>query len=105
MFNKRIPEAVDPKANNKYCNPKILEDVLAEFKIVDTDCSGDISYDEYKASHLAKTLCDEEARRLFDRIDLNKNGVLEIHEFQAYRLSSGLHQVCKTDMYQQDFEG
>ena len=88
MFNKRFLASVDSKANHKYCSPKILENVMAEFKILDTDESGGISYEEYKASHLAQDYSDDEARQIFKQLDLNNNGVIELNEFRDYRLAT-----------------
>ena len=61
---------------------------MAEFKILDTDESGGISYEEYKASHLAQDYSDDEARQIFKQLDLNNNGVIELNEFRDYRLST-----------------
>ena len=86
-FFKRASEKFDPKANAKYCSPRILENVMFEFKKMDVDGSGDISFNEFKASKLAENMDDDLARKIFDQIDLNKDRHLELNEFQEFRTS------------------
>ena len=87
LFRKHISESVDHKANRKYCSPELIEKVAEEFKVVDTDGSGDISFEEFRASHLGKNLSEDEARKHFSAIDQNKNKKIELQEFNEYQLN------------------
>ena len=64
---------------------------MAEFKTVDADGNGNISFEEFRKSHLAIHLTSEQAREIFNHIDLNKNKILEAYEFQEYRLIENKH--------------
>ena len=94
LFHKHGPEVIDPKANHKYCPPDVIQNIANEFKAIDTDASGDISFEEFKASDHGKNISDVEAREIFNRIDLNQNKVLEFDEFERYQ---GLTQTKTTN--------
>ena len=56
-----------------------LEDVFAE---ADTDGDGKLTYIEW-AARMDKLMPADEVTRLFDEIDADQNGVLDMHEFKT----------------------
>ncbi|VDM03388.1 unnamed protein product [Schistocephalus solidus] len=66
--------------------PQIDQKTLAMFTEMDTDKSGEISYEEFRAAMLKKSepgKADEASiRALFDSLDTDKSGELSIEELK-----------------------
>jgi hypothetical protein len=56
---------------------------------LDADKNGSVSKDEFLAGERAKEAGKEEAGKMFDRMDRNKDGVLNREDFQARRPGGG----------------
>jgi hypothetical protein len=87
IFAKHPSEKIDFKANHKYCNEEIIK---SWFKVVDTDGSGDITFEEYRKSQLAHNISEEVARENFNRMDTDGNQVVDFSEFRMFHLKAGL---------------
>jgi hypothetical protein len=87
IFGKSVPEKVDFKANRKYCSDEIVK---SWFKILHSDRSGDITFEEYRKSALGSQFSDDIARENFARMDLDGNNVIDFEELKTYHEKVGL---------------
>ncbi|KAL2099690.1 hypothetical protein ACEWY4_004084 [Coilia grayii] len=90
---------------NKDVNTNVLETLYKHhsnletiFRIIDTDNSGLISFEEFRqtwrllSSHLKMDISDEAIMDLAHSIDFNKDGSIDINEFmEAFRLVDNTH--------------
>jgi hypothetical protein len=84
IFHKSARDKCDFKANSKYCNEEIVKQVFAK---MDLDGDNNISFEEFKATPLAKKMGDVRALAAFKEVDVNNNGMLDYNEFRISKLS------------------
>ncbi|CAF3951238.1 unnamed protein product [Rotaria magnacalcarata] len=77
-----------------------VKELRQAFDLFDADGSGDLSLIELKKALVALgvTVSDREARQMFAAIDLDKNGLIEFHEFAEVIADSYFKKLTRAEI-------